>query len=143
MQQSLKFSTVILDPHPIGDVKTISDVQAKLAERAASDGKGPGDWIIGWGYDDTGLAEQRHPTRQDLDAVSTDRPIVLMHISSHLMTANTDGTGSRRHHCRDPEPLRWRDPKGGRRSDAERCAGRERDGRDAGCGAAAKRGARP
>jgi predicted amidohydrolase YtcJ len=89
VQQSLKFSTVILDPHPIGDVKTISDVQAKLAERAASDGKGPGDWIIGWGYDDTGLAEQRHPTRQDLDAVSTDRPIVLMHISSHLMTANT------------------------------------------------------
>jgi predicted amidohydrolase YtcJ len=89
VQQSLKYSTVILDPHPIGDVKTIGDVQSKLAERAATDGRGAGAWIVGWGYDDTGLAEQRHPTRQDLDAVSSDRPIVLMHISSHLMTSNT------------------------------------------------------
>jgi predicted amidohydrolase YtcJ len=89
VQQSLKYSTVILDPYPIGDVRTIADIQAKLAERAATDGRGPGGWIFGWGYDDTGLAEQRHPTRQDLDAVSTDRPIVLMHISSHLMTTNT------------------------------------------------------
>lgn len=89
VQQSLKFSTVILDPHPIGDVKTIADIQAKLAERAETDGRGPGAWIFGWGYDDTGLAEQRHPTRHDLDAVSSDRPIVLMHISSHLLTANT------------------------------------------------------
>ena len=89
VQQSLKYSTVILDPFPIGDVNTIADLQAKLAARAAKDGKRPGDWLFGWGYDDTGLSEQRHPTRQDLDAVTADRPIVLMHISSHLMTANT------------------------------------------------------
>ena len=89
VQQSLKYSTVILDPFPIGDVKNIADLKAKLAARAAKDGKGAGAWLFGWGYDDTGLAEQRHPTRQDLDAVSPDRPIALIHISSHLMTANT------------------------------------------------------
>jgi hypothetical protein len=89
VQQSLKFATVNLDPYPIGDIRTIADVQAKLAERAATDGRGPGGWLFGWGYDDTGLAERRHPTRHDLDAVSSGRPIVLMHISSHLMTANS------------------------------------------------------
>ena len=45
--------------------------------------------MIGWGYDDTGIAEQRHPTRDDLDAVSTEHPILLIHISSHLMTGNS------------------------------------------------------
>ena len=49
----------------------------------------PGKWVFGWGYGDTGVAERRHPTREDLDAVSTAHPILLMHISSHLMTANS------------------------------------------------------
>ena len=80
---------MILDPYPIGDVKTIADIQSRLSDRAATDGRGPGAWLVVWGYDDTGLAEQRHPTRHDLDAVSSDRPIVLMHISSHLMTVST------------------------------------------------------
>ena len=31
----------------------------------------------------------RHPNRDDLDAVSKEHPILLMHISSHLMTANS------------------------------------------------------
>ena len=33
IQQSLKFSVVNLDPHPIGDVKSIADIQRKLKER--------------------------------------------------------------------------------------------------------------
>jgi predicted amidohydrolase YtcJ len=80
---------VNLDPDPIGDVKNIADIQRKLRERIDEQKIEPGGWVFGWGYDDTGVAEQRHPTRDDLDAVSTDHPIVLMHISSHLMTSNS------------------------------------------------------
>lgn len=45
--------------------------------------------IIGFGYDDSQLAEQRHPTQADLDAVSTDIPIYIVHQSGHLGVANT------------------------------------------------------
>ena len=89
IQQSLKFSVVNLDPHPIGDVKTIADIQRKLRGRIDERKLEPGKWVFGWGYDDTGVTEKRHPTREDLDAVSTEHPIVLMHISSHLMTSNS------------------------------------------------------
>lgn len=89
VQQSLKFSVVNLDPSPIGDVKTIADVQRKLRARISEKTLAPGQWVFGWGYDDTGLKEMRHPNRDDLDAVSKDHPILLMHISNHLMTANS------------------------------------------------------
>ena len=89
VQQTLKFAVVNLDPSPIGDVRTIADIQRKLQERIEETAPEPGAWVFGWGYDDTGVEEQRHPTRDDLDAVSTDHPILLMHISSHLMAANS------------------------------------------------------
>ncbi len=89
VQSTFKFAVVNLDPHPIGDVRTIADIQRKLRERIKKTNPEPGKWVFGWGYDDTGVAERRHPTRDDLDAVSTDHPILLMHISSHLMAANS------------------------------------------------------
>ena len=48
-----------------------------------------GEWVFANGYDDSQLAEARHPNRQDLDAVSATHPIILMHISGHLATANS------------------------------------------------------
>uniref|UniRef100_UPI001F3187E6 amidohydrolase n=1 Tax=Falsiroseomonas oryziterrae TaxID=2911368 RepID=UPI001F3187E6 len=45
--------------------------------------------IIGFGYDDSQLREQRHPTRDDLDAVSRDVPILVVHQSSHLCALNS------------------------------------------------------
>ncbi|MCG6947992.1 MAG: amidohydrolase [Acidobacteria bacterium] len=89
VQQALKFSVVNLDPYPIGDVRTIADIQRKLRDRIEKTRPEPGTWVFGWGYDDTGVEEQRHPTREDLDAASTDHPILLMHISGHLMAANS------------------------------------------------------
>jgi predicted amidohydrolase YtcJ len=45
--------------------------------------------ILGFGYDKAQLAELRHPTRDDLDAVSTEYPIVLVHQSAQLATMNS------------------------------------------------------
>lgn len=45
-------------------------------------------WIIGFGYDDSQLAEKRHPTAMDLDQVSTETPVVVIHQSSHLASMN-------------------------------------------------------
>ncbi len=45
--------------------------------------------VIGFGYDNGQLAELRHPTVQELDAVSTEVPILIVHQSSHLGVANS------------------------------------------------------
>jgi hypothetical protein len=89
VMQSVKFSTANLDPKPIGEAGSIADIQRILREWIDQKKLKPGQWVIGWGYDDTGIEEQRHPNRDDLDAVSKDHPILLMHISSHLMAGNS------------------------------------------------------
>ncbi|MBP2077035.1 amidohydrolase [Oceanobacillus polygoni] len=48
-----------------------------------------GKWIEGYGYDDTLLKEQRHPTREELDRVAPDHPVFLTHISSHFAAVNS------------------------------------------------------
>src|SRR5581483_8826522 len=49
----------------------------------------PGEWVVGRGYDDTLLREQRHPNRHDLDQASTTHPIWIVHVSGHLGAANS------------------------------------------------------
>ena len=78
---------VDLNSPPIGTTETIDQIVAALAERAEK--TAPGDWVVGRGYDDTLLAEQRHPTRDDLDRASTDHPIWIVHTSGHLGVANS------------------------------------------------------
>ena len=46
-------------------------------------------WIVGFGYDDSQLAEKRHPTRDDLDKVSSELPVLVIHQSGHLGAANS------------------------------------------------------
>ena len=48
-------------------------------------------WIVGMGYDDYMLAEKRHPTADDLDQISVDVPVFLIHISGHLAAMNHKG----------------------------------------------------
>ncbi len=74
---------------PDGTVNTIDDLVVRLQEF----GKGPDvartGWIFGMGYDDALLG--RHPTRDDLDKVSTDVPVVAVHISGHFSAMNSAG----------------------------------------------------
>ena len=45
--------------------------------------------IVGFGYDESQLAEKRAPTRTDLDSVSDDIPIYIVHQSGHFGVANS------------------------------------------------------
>ena len=66
--------------------QTLRDWAKKYPKRLAKTG-----WIIGFGYDDAQLKEQRHPTRDDLDAVSTTVPVLAIHQSGHLAAINSKG----------------------------------------------------
>lgn len=67
--------------------KRIGDILRALQEKANV--TETGNWIEGFGYDDTLLEEHRHPTKEDLDRVSTEHPIFVKHISSHLAVVNS------------------------------------------------------
>jgi predicted amidohydrolase YtcJ len=91
-----------LNSPPIGDKRTIADVLAALREQAAK--TEPGKWVSGFGYDDTALAEKRHPTREELDSVSTEHPVVAMHISGHMLVANSAALASVGISAETPDP---------------------------------------
>lgn len=45
--------------------------------------------IVGFGYDNAQLKELRHPTKEELDDVSRDIPVLIVHQSGHLATVNS------------------------------------------------------
>lgn len=75
-------------PPPVGPVKNFADIKKVLLEYKAAHHLQKGDWILGAGYDPSLLAERRHPTKFDLDKISTENPLLLIHVSLHLATAN-------------------------------------------------------
>jgi predicted amidohydrolase YtcJ len=45
--------------------------------------------IVGFGYDNAQLAELRHPTKEELDEASSEIPVMIVHQSGHLASANS------------------------------------------------------
>ncbi|MFN7931991.1 MAG: amidohydrolase [Bryobacteraceae bacterium] len=78
---------VDLNSPPMGAIRNMASLIAALRKKAET--TTPGEWIIGRGYDDTLLAERRHPTRADLDRVSINHPVYIVHTSGHLGVANS------------------------------------------------------
>ncbi len=80
---------VNLSSPPVGEVNNFEDLVKALETHIKSNPPGENEWLIGYGYDDSLLAEAKHPTRDDLDKVSKDIPIVIVHVSGHLGVINT------------------------------------------------------
>lgn len=67
--------------------KTLAEFQKRIRARL-KDTK-PGDWLTGRGWDHTLWPSKRFPTRQNLDAVSADRPMFFTRVDGHVAVANT------------------------------------------------------
>jgi predicted amidohydrolase YtcJ len=78
-------------PKPDGEVNDIPALQATIKAWAQQNQQLTSKyrWFVGFGYDDAQLVEQRHPTREDLDKVSSDLPVVVVHQSGHLGVMNS------------------------------------------------------
>lgn len=76
---------------PDGDVKDIASLQQTLRDWIQANQAAVKEvkLVVGFGYDNAQLAELRHPVREELDAVSTEYPIVLVHQSGHIVSANS------------------------------------------------------
>ncbi|MEM1129928.1 MAG: amidohydrolase [Pseudomonadota bacterium] len=78
-------------PPPDGPNDSIAALQDTLRDWMAGNGEiiEALNLAVGFGYDESQLAERRPPDRADLDAVSADIPIILVHQSGHFGVANS------------------------------------------------------
>lgn len=65
------------------DTRAIPEIVERVAARVAETPQG--EWIVGRGWDESLLAEKRHPNRHDLDAVSPDNPVVIHRVWNKLV----------------------------------------------------------
>ena len=76
---------------PVGAAANIPATIAILKQFQQTNAIKPGDWIVGYGYDGSQLAEQREITRDDLDPAFPDNPVMLIHVSGHGCVLNSAG----------------------------------------------------
>ena len=92
---------------PDGDVKDIASLQETLRDWIADNEEAVNKikLVVGFGYDNAQLAELRHPLKEELDIVSTDLPVVLVHQSGHIMSVNSKALeiGEIDSNSKDPE----------------------------------------
>jgi predicted amidohydrolase YtcJ len=68
-------------------VASIDDIRDRISARTGQ--TAAGDWIIGQGYDQASLDEQRHPNRHDLDTAAPNHPVALWRSCHHIMAVNS------------------------------------------------------
>ena len=68
-------------------MRSIEAIKQAIRERARE--TPPGTWIRAHGYDHTRLAEQRHPSRWDLDEAAPDHPVIVVRTCVHIAAANS------------------------------------------------------
>lgn len=72
---------------PEEGVRSVGEILRRLKEAAA--GKKPGEWVFGRGYDHNELAEGRHPTAEEIDAVAPDNPVYIKRTCGHVGIVNS------------------------------------------------------
>lgn len=77
-----------LSPPPMGKTNRIADIIESLKVLKQTTGASDTAVLMGFGYDQDFLEEQRHPTAADLDAAFPVNPVILKHASGHMLVAN-------------------------------------------------------
>ena len=78
-------------PPPDGEITSIADIQKTLRAwaEANKDTVTGANLIMGFGYDNSQLKELRPPTKEELDEVSKDIPVLIVHQSGHMGACNS------------------------------------------------------
>ena len=69
------------------DVRSIAEITDRMATRARE--TPAGEWVVGFKYDDTKLAEGRPLNRLDLDEAVPNHPAVVGHRGGHTSVYNS------------------------------------------------------
>lgn len=72
-----------IEPH----VKSLEDIFVELRKKAQETPNG--EWVRAWGFNEQKLAEGRYPTKEELDDISTEHPIVVIRTCNHTSIVNS------------------------------------------------------
>ncbi len=95
-------SFIDVDLSPGSGIRCIGDIRRRIEEEAKKTPEG--GWIRAAGYDETDLAELRHPNRLDLDPVSGSHPVKLTHRSTYAHVLNGKALEAAGIHCHTDDP---------------------------------------
>jgi predicted amidohydrolase YtcJ len=76
--------TTMLDLRRVASIEELVRLVARFSDRLPG-----GAWLLGRGYNEATLAEQRPPTRDDLDRAAPHRPVVLTRTCGHICAVNS------------------------------------------------------
>jgi predicted amidohydrolase YtcJ len=68
-------------------VRSLAQFQQRIRESLQE--HKPGEWITGFGWDQTLWPDKRDPTKEDLDAVSNQNPMIFTRVDGHVAVANS------------------------------------------------------
>ncbi|MEG1311671.1 MAG: amidohydrolase [Romboutsia sp.] len=73
------------------EVNSKEEYKETLRKSLAESPKKDGEWLIGFGYDNSKFEDNLHPTKFDLDEISSEVPIMTTHASGHIAVVNSRG----------------------------------------------------
>lgn len=74
---------------PMGPARSAAEIVATLQRFARDRQHQPGQFLIGYGYDDNVLPADHPLTRDDLDPAFPDTPVIVQHVSMHGAVLNS------------------------------------------------------
>jgi len=83
--ERLLYDVLVGNPYDV-EMVTIDSIVTKLKARAAQ--TPPGTWVSGYFYDDTKVKDGRELTADDLDRVSIEHPVMVLHRGGHTAYYN-------------------------------------------------------
>jgi len=81
-------SHFLLDCGP-DEVTSLREIKSLIAAKTRELPRG--EWIIGFGYDDTKVTEDWFLNRQDLDEAAPNHPVWIQHVAGHMSITNSTG----------------------------------------------------
>ncbi len=82
--------------------KSLDEMKQRIAARVKT--AAPGEWIQGRGWDHTLWAEQKTPTRTDIDAVTGNHPAIFNRVDGHIAIANSPALKAAGITAQTPDP---------------------------------------
>ncbi len=70
---------------------TFEEIKDKLLEFKKDNNIKDGEWILACNYDHNNLIEKEHPTKEIIDQVLPNNPVLLQHRSGHMGVFNSKG----------------------------------------------------
>src|SRR5258706_2895415 len=77
-------TTFLLDLRDVGSIEEMKDKLSDFIKRNPGDG-----WIQARGINEINLKEKRLPTKEDLDIITTERPLWIIRTCAHIGIANS------------------------------------------------------